>query len=87
MGALPEKHRSISSQLYGLDEYHKLFTTRQLTALTTFSDLVRRARKLKLTKHALEAGLADDDVPLREGGRGGACLWRGSQCVFGFCCR
>ena len=26
VGSLPEKHRSISAQLYGLDEYHKLFT-------------------------------------------------------------
>ena len=42
---------------------------RQLTALTTFSDLVHEARELA-TQDALGAGLADDDVALREGGRG-----------------
>ena len=69
VGALPEKHRSISTQLYGLDEYHKLFTARQLTALTSFSDLVGEAGQ-QVYDDALKAGLADDDVPLRDGGRG-----------------
>ena len=32
--------RSISVQIYGFDEWWKLFTTRQLVALTTFSDLL-----------------------------------------------
>ena len=54
---------------YGLYEFGDLFTPRQLTALTTFSDLVAEARELA-TADALRAGLADDDVPLRDGGRG-----------------
>jgi len=69
IGTLPEKHRSISSQLYGLDEYHKLFTPRQLTALTTFGELVHEARELAM-QDALAAGLADDGAPLRENGCG-----------------
>ena len=69
VGDIPEKALGFRVQLYGMDEYHKLFTPRQLTALTTFSDLVHEARELA-TQDALGAGLADDDVPLREGGRG-----------------
>ena len=45
-----------------MDEFWSdLFTPRQLTALTTFSDLVHEARELA-TQDALRAGLADDDV-------------------------
>ena len=69
VGHLPEKALSFRVQAYGMDEHHKLFTSRQLVALTTFSDLVHEARQLA-TGDALAAGLADDDVPLREGGRG-----------------
>ena len=59
----------VSGRGYGFYYWSDLFTPRQLTALTTFSDLVQEARELA-TQDALEAGLADDDVPLREGGRG-----------------
>ncbi|MDE2777657.1 MAG: DUF1156 domain-containing protein, partial [Chloroflexota bacterium] len=69
VGNVPEQALGFRVQLYGMDEYHKLFTARQLVALTTFSDLVHEARELA-TRDALEAGLADDDVPLREGGSG-----------------
>ena len=54
---------------YGLDEFDKLFTNRQLTALTTFSTLVGEAQKLA-EKDALAAGLADDGVGLADGGTG-----------------
>ena len=59
----------VSGRGYGFYYWSDLFTARQLTALTTFSDLVHKARK-KAKEDALQAGLADDDVPLREGGRG-----------------
>lgn len=39
-GELPDKALGFSVQNYGLDEWHKLFTNRQLTALTTFGDLI-----------------------------------------------
>ena len=42
---LPEKALSISVQLYGMTQHRDLFTQRQLTALTTFSDLVGEARE------------------------------------------
>ena len=39
-GDLPNKALGFSVQNYGLNEWHKLFTNRQLTALMTFSDLI-----------------------------------------------
>ncbi|MCB9452416.1 MAG: DUF1156 domain-containing protein [Anaerolineaceae bacterium] len=68
IGDLPEQALGFRVQLYGMDEYNKLFTNRQLVALTTFSDLVAEARK-NVYKHALEAGLSNDQVSLRDGGR------------------
>lgn len=52
---------------YGLDEFDKLFTNRQLTALTTFSELVGEAQG-KAESDAVTAGLADDGVGLADGG-------------------
>jgi hypothetical protein len=54
---------------YGLDEFDKLFTNRQLTALTTFSALVGEAQK-RAEKDAVAAGLVDDGVGLADGGTG-----------------
>ena len=42
---LPEKALGFTVQLYGMTQHHQLFTPRQLTALTTFSDLVSEARE------------------------------------------
>lgn len=58
---------------YGLDEFDKLFTNRQLTALTTFSALVGEAQK-KAEADAVAAGLSDDGQGLDEGGNG-ACAY------------
>ena len=52
-GSLPAKARSISIQTYGFTEWQHLFTDRQMTALTTFCDLM-----LDL-KEELEADQAD----------------------------
>ncbi len=56
---------------YGMEEWEHLFTPRQLTALTTFSDLLGEAAK-QVASDALSAGMADDSVRLRDGGRGAA---------------
>ena len=45
-GRLPEQGLSIRVQNYGFTEWHSLFTKRQLTALTTFSDLIPEVRAL-----------------------------------------
>src|SRR5690606_8918921 len=44
-GELADEPRAIWCKLYGLIEFKDLFTPRQLTALTTFSDLVAEARE------------------------------------------
>lgn len=67
--SLPIDPRNIWCVNYGLDTYDKLFTNRQLTALTTFSDLVGEAQRWA-EADAIAAGLPDDHIPLREGGRG-----------------
>lgn len=59
----------LNTNVYGLDEFWKLFTNRQLTTLTTFSALVGEAQK-RAEKDAVSAGLADDGVGLADGGTG-----------------
>ena len=51
-GTLPEKARSISVQVYGFTEWHQLFTERQLTALTTLSDLLSMVRSIAINDGA-----------------------------------
>lgn len=59
----------LNTNVYGLDEFWKLFTNRQLTALTTFSELVGEAQK-KAESDAIAAGLVDDGAGLADGGTG-----------------
>lgn len=69
-GDLPNNPRNFNTPAYGLTEFSDLFTNRQLTALTTFSDLVAEARE-KAHADALAAGLPDGDR-LEQGGTGAA---------------
>ncbi|MBR8832158.1 MAG: hypothetical protein N5P05_002395 [Chroococcopsis gigantea SAG 12.99] len=66
---LPEKALGFRVQNYGMTKHSDLFTSRQLVALTTFSDLVAQA-KYKAIEDGMTAGLPDDDLPLSEGGTG-----------------
>ena len=59
-----------NTKLYGLYNFSDLFTNRQLTALTMFSDLVREVRS-RVQDDALEAGLEMGNR-LEDGGRGAA---------------
>ena len=59
----------VSGRGYGITYWKQLFTPRQLTALTTFSDLVAEAQR-KATEDALAAGRADDGICLADGGSG-----------------
>ena len=54
---------------YGLDEWRKLFTPRQLTALTTFSDLLSDVRG-RVLADAIGDDFSDNGVRLCEGGSG-----------------
>jgi putative DNA methylase len=58
--------RNIWTPAYGLTTFASLFTNRQLTALTTFSDLVGEARE-RVLRDALAAGLPEGSR-LEQGG-------------------
>ena len=68
-GMLPKNPRWFSPPAFGMDYYDELFTNRQLTALTTFSELVAEAQ-VKVEADAVAAGMKDDHIPLRDGGTG-----------------
>lgn len=66
---LPEKALSFRVQLYGMDQHKKLFTNRQLMALSTFSELVSEIQE-KAKQDALINGMLNDEVALSDGGVG-----------------
>jgi putative DNA methylase len=70
-GELFQKALGFRVPNYGLSCWADLFTRRQLVALTTFSDLVGKARE-RVLMDAHAAGLPVDTVPLHEGGAGAA---------------
>ena len=57
-GKLPEQALGFRVQNYGFADWHSLFTKRQLTALTTFSDLIPEIRAL-IVKHGAPNEYAD----------------------------
>jgi len=59
--------RWFSPPLYGLPNFSDLFTSRQLVALTTFSDLIEEVRN-QVMSHAKQMG--NDHRTLEEGGEG-----------------
>src|SRR5215211_5900861 len=66
---LPDNARWFSPPIFGMDTYDKLFTSRQLLALTLFCDLLEEVR-WQTSQDAEAAGLVRDEVPLNEGGQG-----------------
>ena len=58
---LPDRALSFSVQLYGMTEHKHLFTSRQLSAITTFSDLMREART-RIVANAMKAGHREAEV-------------------------
>ena len=71
-GRIADNPRWFSTPMYGMDTFDKLFTARQLTALTTFSDLVGEARE-RVLRDALAAGMEEGDR--LEGGGAGASAY------------
>ena len=59
----------VSGRGYGFTHWYQLFTPRQLTMLTTFSDLIAEAQK-EVERDARDAGMSGDDTPLADGGTG-----------------
>jgi putative DNA methylase len=68
-GDLSVNARHCTPPTYGMERLADLFTSRQLVAMTTFSDLIGEARA-RVVRDALAAGLPDDSAPLRAGGHG-----------------
>ena len=66
---LSDDKRAFWTPAYGLTTYGNLFTSRQLVALNTFSDLVQKARQ-KAIADAKAAGVQDDGIGLASGGCG-----------------
>lgn len=67
-GQLPSNPRDFKTPNYGMGTFASLFTSRQLTALTTYSDLVGEARE-RVLSDARQAGRTAG-ARLEEGGRG-----------------
>ena len=68
---------------YGLDQWGKLFTDRQLVALSTFCDLVHESRA-EIERDALAAGWSEDLTPLRDGGGGAKAYAEAVSMYLGF---
>ena len=68
-GRNPKKLTGGTVYVYGLDEWWKLFTSRQLVALTTFSDLLAEVRE-RVRADALDAGMEDERLRIHDGGFG-----------------
>lgn len=58
---VPEKALGFRIQLYGMNKHFKLFSLRQLTAMVTFSDLVKETHE-DVVKDARKAGLLEADA-------------------------
>ena len=69
-GQIPDKAPSFRVQAYGFENYSDLFTNRQLTALTTFTELVGEARQ-QVLEDALASGMPEGE-PLSKGGHDAA---------------
>ena len=70
LGAIHVNPRDFKTPGYGITTWEDLFTPRQLTALTAFSDLLGEVAE-QAKSDASSAGLAADGMRLSEGGRGG----------------
>lgn len=68
-GALPENPRWFSPPAFGMTDYADLFTNRQLTLVTTFSDYLEVVQE-QIIKDAICAGVKEDHISIAEGGSG-----------------
>ncbi len=68
-GKNPEKLTGGTVFVYGLNEWQKLFSERQLVGLTTLSDLTKEVR-FRIEQDARAAGYSENQSPLRDGGNG-----------------
>lgn len=59
----------VSGRGYGITKWKELFTDRQLTALAEYCNQITKIRN-EIERDAIDAGLADDHIPLAAGGSG-----------------
>lgn len=69
VGRMADHPQYMGTPRYGLDEWSKLYTPRQLTALATFSELLGEVA-IRVKEDAVLRGMAPDNVRLRDGGSG-----------------
>lgn len=67
---IAEEKRAIWCYLYGCTTFDKLFTPRQLVALTTFASLVREARDNVIKDASATGSFSTDKQTLDSGGKG-----------------
>jgi putative DNA methylase len=68
-GPMSDHPQYMAPPRYGMDDWWKLFSERQLTINVALSEAVRDIHPTIVTD-AVSKGLADDSVPFHEGGRG-----------------
>lgn len=83
-GEMPNNPRWFSPPAFGMTDYSQLFTNRQLTALTTFSELVGEAQQ-KAEADAVAAGMNNDHIALAEGGIGARAYGEAVGVYLAFC--
>ena len=67
--SLPHNPRNFQTPNYGMKNFADLFTNRQLTALTTFAEIVHEAQK-RAEYDAVQAGMYNDHISIADGGTG-----------------
>lgn len=68
-GEMPNNPRWFSPPAFGMKTYESLFTQRQLLMFSTFSELMQEVRE-KAEQDAIQAGMQNDHIKLKDGGRG-----------------
>lgn len=68
-GAMPNNPRWFSPPAFGMKNYDQLFTNRQITILMTLGNLLEELQK-EVEQDAIKAGMANDHIPLEQGGNG-----------------
>ena len=80
---LPKRALGFRIQEYGMTKWRDLFTSRQLVALTTLSDLVTEVMD-RVKRGAAAADLPNDERPLRDGGTGATAYAEAVGVYLGF---
>jgi putative DNA methylase len=83
-GSFVEDARAFTPCIYGIKEWRQLFTTRQLAALTIFSDLTGEAMST-VREHAVSAGLPDAGKLMGARGSGAGAYAEAIGVYLAFC--